>query len=219
MSIYDNCANCKKALECGWSNIEPREIMRLNRDLMVNEPCGNYCKPSTFTAENLTDEVAINLMVAIIDSAKDEMANAIKKKRIAEEKIKALRKVVDKENQSIKNSAFMLPRKARIIVGEIAEERYKIMNNRHMTKAEYISKLNARVCQLEADVLDLSAERRAMLDSLISCVTSFNAAPGGSHDPHAYDDYAAISAEIDAKIDEIVNIRAKIKRLENLKSY
>ena len=89
--------------------------------------------------------------------------------------------------------------------------------NHHITRAEYLSKLNARLCQLEADVLNLSAERRAILDSLISCVTSISAAPGGASDPHAYDEYAAVSAELEAKINEIVDLRVKIKRLENLK--
>ena len=218
MSTYDNCAYCKKGLECGWSNIEPRKKSSFSRNLMTDEPCENYCQPSTFTAKDLTNDVAIDIMIAMVDNAKDDMAAAIKKKRIAEEKIKALRKVIDVENQNIKIAASFLPRKARIIVGETAEEGYKKMrSNRHITKAEYLSKLNARLCQLEADVLDLSAERRAILDSLISCVASFSAAPGGASDPHAYDEYAAISAELDTKIDEIIDIRAKIKRLENLK--
>lgn len=218
MSTYDNCAKCKKGLECGWSNIDSRKKSSFSRNLMTDEPCENYCQPSTFTAKDLTNDVAIDIMIAMVDNAKDDMTAAIKKKRIAEEKIKALRKVIDAEELNIKTAAFFLPRKARIIVGETAEEGYKKMrSNRHITKAEYLSKLNARLCQLEADVLDLSAERRAILDSLISCVTSFSAAPGGASDPHAYDEYAAISAELDTKIDEIIDIRAKIKRLENLK--
>ena len=218
MSTYDNCAYCKKGLECGWSNIDPRKKSSFSRNLMTNEPCENYCQPSTFTAKDLTNDVAINLMVAMVDNAKDDMSTAIRKKRIAEEKIRALRKVIDAEELNIKTAAFFLPRKARIIVGKAAEEGYKKMGcNHHITRAEYLSKLNVRLCQLEADVLDLSAERRTILDSLISCVTSFSAAPGGASDPHAYDEYAAVSAEIDAKIDEIVDLRVKIKRLEKLK--
>ena len=218
MSTYDNCAYCKKGLECGWSNIDPRKKSSFSRNLMTNEPCENYCQPSTFTAKDLTNDVVINLMVAMVDNARDDMAAAIRKKRIAEEKIRALRKVIDAEELNIKTAAFFLPRKARIIAGKAAEEGYKKMGcNHHITRAEYLSKLNARLCQLEADVLDLSAERRAILDSLISCVTSISAAPGGASDPHAYDEYAAVSAELEAKINEIVDLRAKIKRLENLK--
>lgn len=217
MDTYDNCLRCKKGLECGWSFIEPNKP--IDRKKMVDEPCDNYCKPSTFTVADLDTDATINLMVAIVDAARDDMEKAIFKKRTAEQKIKALNKIIDKQERVITEVQGLLPRKARIIIGKNVKERFKKVDNRHYgTTEEFIAKLYARIERLEADVLDLSAERRAILDSLTSCVASFSQAPGGSSDPHAYDDYAAISAELDAKIDEIVDTKMKIECLQKRKN-
>lgn len=219
MATYDNCYKCKKGLECGWSNIEPSDMYKLDVSKMVDEPCENLCEPSEFTSKDLNTEVTIRLLKAVADNAKDSFENSIKRKRAAEEKIKALRQIVENEEKNMDEVRFFLPRGARRTVGKTVKEHYENMDTRHRGSTEaYISKLEAEIAMLEAEILDLTAERRAILDSLTSCVASFSLAPGGASDPHAYDDYVSITAELDSKIEEVVHLNAKINRAKKLAS-
>ena len=218
MSTYDNCSKCKKGLECGWSNIEPKRAKKLDRSKMTNEPCKNYCEPASFTAEDLNVETVANILKATVDNAKDSFEVAIKRKRAATEEMKALKKVIAEEDKNIEEAAWFLPKGVRAAVGKATEEHYAqstVRGSQHYDA--YKANILAKIARIEAEILDLSAERRAILDGLTSGTASFSLTPGGASDPHAFDDYAALTAELDALADEIVKLRVQLKQVEKLK--
>ena len=218
MSTYDNCSKCAMGLQCGWSNIEPERIKKLDKTKMVNEPCENLCLPASFTIEDLDTETVVNILKATVDKAKSTYETAIKRKRAATEEIKALKKVIAQEEQNISGVQWFLPREVRKRVGEITEEHYaetNVRGSRHLDA--YASNIKNRIAVIEAEILDLSAERKAILDNLVSGTASFSHTPSGASDPHAFDDYAALTVELDALVDEVVKLNAKLKQIEKLK--
>lgn len=218
MSTYDNCSKCAMGLQCGWSNISPERAKKLDRSKMTDEPCENLCPPASFTAEDLDISTVANILKATVDNAKDSFEVAIKRKRAATEEMKALKKVIAEEDKNIEEAAWFLPKGVRVAAGKATEEHYAqstVRGSRHYDA--YKANILAKIARLEADILDLSAERRAILDSLTSGTASFSLTPGGASDPHAFDDYAALTAELDALVDEIVKLRAQLKQVEKLK--
>lgn len=69
-NAYSNCFRCKKGFECGWSFLEPRQAETLDRAKMVDEPCENFCEPSNFTADDIDDDTAIDLLAAVVKQAR-----------------------------------------------------------------------------------------------------------------------------------------------------
>lgn len=218
MSTYGNCNKCAMGFQCGWSNIEPERAKKLDRSKMTNEPCKKLCPPASFTADDLDVDTVANILKATVDNSKDSFEVAIKRKRAATEKIKALKKVIAEEDKNIEEAAWFLPKGVRVAVGKATEEHYAqstVRGSRHYNA--YKAKILAKIERIEAEILDLSAERRAILDGLTSGTASFSLTPSGASDPHAFDDYAALTAELDALIDEIIKLRAQLKQVEKLK--
>lgn len=215
------CASCKKFDCCGWSNIEPKNLWKVSRKLAINEPCENYCEPTKIAAEDIQDEAATNLMLAMVLDAKNELEESLKIRRELKKEMSALEKSLILVNESIDNVKSFLPEKATDIIEKSVESHYKIVDSRHHGTAEdFIKKLEAQISQIGIEVSDLLVQRDKLFTDLTSCTTSFSPTPKGNQDPHAFDAYAELTAEIDAKCAKIIKLKkriAKVKATHNIR--
>ena len=76
-----------------------------------------------------------------------------------------------------------------------------------MTAKEYLR----RAYKLNEEIDQLEAAKRTMFNRITSITPDYNGDTiSGTRDPHKYDAYAQFAAEIDNRVDELINIKSDI---------